>query len=199
VQIHEKCWTCGYSWKDDVVPGTHTITTCGQCGEVIKRYYGLEDSKAYDVYLGGAMGGRLVSDVLAERAEAAMYCRSAGLTYYDPAEDEGLNFMEPTSLIPTNYNLAQMDQFVRKDDEAIDQARMFVNLTGDRVSDGTGWEMGRAYYQNRSKVILVAPQRYSLTLVGFSNIKAFYVARSIREAINQCFLLKKLGAHNAAC
>lgn len=145
----------------------------------------------HDVYIGGAMGGRLVSEVLAERMAAKTLLREAGLSYYDPAEDEGLQAMPIHSRISLNYTLAKMEQFVKKDDFNVDHSRIFLNLTGDMKSDGTSWEMGRAFYLNRSPIIMVSPLRAEKQLIQFSNIKALYLARTVAEAVNQCQIVKR--------
>ncbi len=147
--------------------------------------------KRFDIYIAGAMGGRTVGAVLSERKEAAMYCREFGLTFYDPAADENLDRCDPGALISTTYTLALMEKYVKKDDKNLDLCRYLVNLTGDSRSDGSSWEMGRAYYRNHTPIILVAPLRAEGQLMQFSNLKAMYIARTIKEAIRQVKILKE--------
>lgn len=134
------------------------------------------------VYLAGAMSSRVIQDVLTERFEAAAACNHAGLDWYDPAESEGLERLDPAHDIPINYDRKTMAAFVRKDEAALDKCDVLLNLTADRASDGTAWEMARAYYKLHIPIVLVSPARVAGKLTNFSSIKADAVFATVEEA-----------------
>lgn len=133
----------------------------------------------FTVYLAGAMGGRLGQEVLDERAAARKACEDAGLEVIDPAEHEDI---DPLKMVDLRMSLVTMKNFVAKDEFAIRQSNALLVLTGDRVSDGTSWEMGLAHYELHIPVVLVAPKRAASELVGFSNIKADAIFSTVEDA-----------------
>lgn len=126
----------------------------------------------FDIYLAGAMGGRTVHDVWNERCIARICCEKLGLTYYDPAEDEGVYKWPKNQIISTEYSRAKMQKFVSKDLTNVSECRAVLNLTGDRLSDGTAWEMAYAAFYRHIPVYVVSPRRKSGELMGFTNILA---------------------------
>lgn len=126
----------------------------------------------WDVYLAGAMHGRRVGDVLMERTLAKAFCKLYGLTYYCPAEDEGLNLLPRDAIIDLKPNLERMKWYVEKDDRHLDQCRVLLVLTGDRASSGTAWEMARMFYKCKRPIILVAPKMDRGELTNFTTIKS---------------------------
>lgn len=134
----------------------------------------------FDVYLAGAMHMRLGKDVLAERLNAKNICKSLGLTYYDPAEDE---LIRPNELIDGKPNRRRMAWYVRKDDRHIDQCRALMILTGDSASSGTLWEAGRMFYKNHRPIVAVAPRMCDGLLANFTTIKADKLCRSQKQAL----------------
>lgn len=134
----------------------------------------------YSVYLAGAMHHRLGKDVLAERANAKSICKSIGLTYYDPAEDE---MIKPNELIDAKPSRRRMAWYVRKDDRHVDQCRALLILTGDNASSGTLWEAGRMFYRNRRPIVAVAPRMCDGLLANFTTIKADRLCRSQKQAL----------------
>lgn len=134
------------------------------------------------VYLAGAMGSRIIKDVLTERHEAVSACKKVGLDWYDPAESEGLEKLDVTRDIPINYDRKTMERFVRKDEKALDRCSVLLHLTADRLSDGSSWEMARAYYWLHIPIVLVSPLRASGKLMSFSSIKADAIFAIVEEA-----------------
>ncbi len=134
------------------------------------------------VYLAGAMGSRPIKDVLSERAAAKAACIENGLSYYDPADSEGLESENPNTDIPINYDVLTMAHFVSKDESALDTCDVLLHLTGDRFSDGSSWEMARAYYKLKIPIVLVSPERFQKRLMGFTNIKANAIFPTVEEA-----------------
>jgi nucleoside 2-deoxyribosyltransferase len=147
---------------------------------------------SYDVYLAGAMTGRKVKDVLAERHHAHQVLRDAGLTYYCPAADEGLEILDQDAVISTSYDFDKMKAYVKKDLAAVAASRAVIHLSGDRISDGAIWEMGFAVYHRQIPVILVAPNRQMGKTMGFSNVLADAICYNVEEAVIE--LKKRLEA-----
>jgi len=131
------------------------------------------------VYLAGAMGGRLGSEVLTERAHATQVLEENGVEVYDPAAGEGI---DPALPVDLQMSYLQMKNFVAKDEFAIRNSHVLLVLTGDRSSEGTAWEMGLAHFELGIPVVLVAPKRASGQLMGFSNIKADAIFATVEEA-----------------
>lgn len=140
--------------------------------------------KSYDVYLAGAMHGRTVGDVLDERDLAQRLCRLYGLTFYDPAYDEGLDKLPRNFVIDMRPNINRMKWYVKKDDTNLDRCKTLLVLTGDTSSSGTGWEMGRAYYKLRIPIFAVAPKMHHGYLVNFTTVKATVLAETTEKAIS---------------
>lgn len=134
----------------------------------------------WDVYLAGAMHGRLGIDVLREREIAARICRDIGLTYYDPAADEDV---DPQEIIDAKPDLKQMAWYVRKDDRHIDQCRTLLLLTGDTASSGSLWECGRMIYRNHRPIVVVAPKMAAGQLANFTTIKATFLCSTYAEGL----------------
>lgn len=135
------------------------------------------------VYLSGKMGGLIVGDVLSSRAEAKYHCDRFGLGYYDPADSEGLERLDPAAKIDLSIDYVTMSGFVRKDETNLDKCTVCLVLTGDTPSDGTWWEMARAYYYLKIPIVMVAPKRLHETLMGFSNVKLNYFFETTEAAI----------------
>lgn len=135
------------------------------------------------VYLSGKMGGLVVADVLASRGEAKYHCERFGLEYYDPADSEGLECLHPSSKIDLAVDHYTMGQYVEKDESNLDKCTVCLVLTGDTPSDGTWWEMARAYYHLKIPIVMVAPRRLHEQLMGFSNIKLQYFFDTTEAAI----------------
>jgi nucleoside 2-deoxyribosyltransferase len=131
------------------------------------------------VYLAGRMGGRLGKEVLEERARARKACRSSGLAYIDPAQNENVDPNKPVDL---RMDYVTMKNFVAKDEYAIRNCDALLVLTGDTPSEGTGWEMGLAHFELGIPVVMVAPKRVAGSLMGFSNIKADAILPTVEEA-----------------
>ncbi len=137
----------------------------------------------YDVYLAGAMHGRRVCDVLTERQVAKDYCDYYKLSYYDPAGDEGLEKLNPESLITSCPTVEVMRHYVAKDDANLDRCRVLLVLTGDINSSGTAWEMARQYYKNKRPIFLVSKLHLEGQIVNFTSIKAGNIHSSIPIAV----------------
>ncbi len=137
----------------------------------------------YDVYIAGAMHGREVGTVLAERRRASEYLKQYELSFYDPAADEGLEGLEDTTIIDAKPNEQLMRHYVKKDDRHVDQSRYLLVLTGDLSTSGTAWEMGRHFYRNGRPIVLVSPKRFNGRLVNFTSIKAYKICESLPEAV----------------
>lgn len=140
----------------------------------------------FDVYLAGAMHGRLGRDVLNEREAARSICKDLGIRAYDPAEDEVIH---SSQVIDAKPNLRRMRWFVNKDFRNLDQCRAIMVLTGDRSSSGTAWEMARMYFKYKRPIILVAPKMYDRELVNFTTILATRVCPTQLQAFR---VLKRL-------
>lgn len=138
----------------------------------------------YSVYIAGAMHNRYVGEVLAERDRAKRYCETYDLTYYDPAESEGLENLEGESLIDIAPSIELMEEYVLKDEHNLDKCRALLVLTGDTNSAGVLWECARAYYLLNIPIFLVAPKMSRLELVNFTTIKADFICASQEEAIS---------------
>jgi len=137
----------------------------------------------YDLYIAGAMHGRPVNLVQQERAIATYFCRLSGLSYYDPAADEGLHLLAPHDTIDLVPNVRLMKHYVRKDDANLDKCRYLLVLTGDLSTSGTSWEMARHHYRNHRPIVLVSPKRCAGDLVNFTNIKAPQFFVTIEDAV----------------
>lgn len=135
------------------------------------------------VYLSGKMGGLIVRDVLAMRAKAVELCKKLGLSWYDPAASEGLEALDPDGKIDLSIDYNTMVEYVRKDDGNLDSCTVVLVLTGDTCSDGTWWEMARAYYMLSIPIVLVAPKRATGELMGFSNVKTPYIFETLEGAL----------------
>jgi len=133
----------------------------------------------YDVYIAGAMHGRMGFEVLDERDLAKYYCRLFGLTYYDPAEDEKIDRFK---IVDANPNLELMRHYVEKDERNLDKCRGMLVLTGDKSTSGTAWEMARMYYKNCRPIVAVAPRIAKGQLTNFTAVK-IYAYETIREAV----------------
>ena len=134
----------------------------------------------FDVYLAGAMHGRLGRDVLTERENARNICKDLGLKAYDPSEDENVR---PHIVIDSKPDIRRMKWFVKKDFKNLDKCKAIVVLTGDRASAGTAWEMARMYFRHRRPIVLVAPRMYDRTLVNFSTILATKICATQLSAL----------------
>lgn len=137
----------------------------------------------YDVYLAGAMTGRKVKDVLFERAEAKALMSAYNLTWYDPADNEGLEDKDGEVLISNAFDEPRMKKYVSKDLAAVAQSKAVLNITGDLASDGTSWEMGFATFHRFIPVHLVAPQRFSGAKMSFTNILVDGIHETLGEAV----------------
>jgi hypothetical protein len=139
----------------------------------------------FDVYLAGAMHGRKVKDVIEERKHAKWVCDLFEVTYYDPAADEGLDQMDPDDIIDLKPDLHTMRGYVDKDDSFVDQCQFLLVLTGDKSSSGTGWEMGRMFYQNHRSIYIVAPKMAQGLLTNFTTVKATKMFLGVEKAVDQ--------------
>jgi nucleoside 2-deoxyribosyltransferase len=137
----------------------------------------------YDVYIAGAMHGRSVGEVLAERSRAKYFCKLNGLVYYDPSEDEHLDGLSPDTTIDSKPNIQRMQWYVEKDERAIDKCAMLLVLTGDKSSSGTAWEMGRMHFLNKRPVVVIAPKMVAGKLTNFTTIKATKIFSTQEAAI----------------
>lgn len=137
----------------------------------------------HDIYLAGAMTGRRIRDVLLERAEAKALLSAYGLSWYDPADDEGLEDMDQEAFISNAFDKDRMKKYVSKDLLAVSQSRAVLNLTGDMASDGTAWEQAYAIFHRFIPVHLVAPIRLSGSKMGFTNILVDGLHENLQEAI----------------
>lgn len=135
---------------------------------------------AYDVYLAGAMHGRLGRDVLTERENARSICRQLGLRYYCPAEDEAV---KPHAIIDKKPSLKRMKWYVKKDFKHLDQCRTILILTGDSSSAGTMWEATRMYFKWRRPIVLVAPRMFDRQLVNFTTVLATKICATQLSAL----------------
>lgn len=124
----------------------------------------------HKVYLSGKMGGLTSGEVQEMRAQAKFHCNRLGLGYYDPAEHEALP-KDLTRTIDMGVTEGQMRTYVESDEGALDHCTSILVMTGDAPSDGTWWEMARAYYRLHIPIVMVAPRRLRGSLMGFSNIK----------------------------
>jgi hypothetical protein len=139
----------------------------------------------FDVYLAGSMTGRKIKDVLQERANAHYILKAYGLTYYDPASDEGLENLDPNTVICNAFDRPQMEKFVKKDLAAIAQCKALLNITGDLPSEGTDWEMAYATFYRIIPIVLVAPKRHSGARMSFTNILVNGCFETLEEAVQE--------------
>jgi hypothetical protein len=115
--------------------------------------------------------------------EARRICDRLGLGYFDPAEREGLYDMPTDKLIDMGVDRRTMEDFVYEDEKGLDGCTCILVLTGDTPSDGAWWEMGKAYFQLKIPVVMVAPKRDREEIMGFSNIKVPHIFSTIEGAL----------------
>ena len=139
--------------------------------------------RKFDIYLAGAMHGRTVGEVLAERSRAKLFCEFYGLSYYDPAEDEGLQNLPLDHIIDMKPDLHRMAGYVTKDELNLSKCRSILVLTGDRSSSGTGWEMGMSFWKLKIPISIVAPNMVRGKLVNFTTIKVDYISLTTEGAV----------------
>jgi hypothetical protein len=138
----------------------------------------------YDIYIAGSMTGRKIGQVLLERAETKALLSAYGLTYYDPAENEGLEKHEDMNDIISNaFDLPKMQEFVKKDLSAVANSRAVLNINGDLSSEGALWEMAFATYHRFISVHIVAPQRLSQAKMTFTNVLVTKIHETLQEAV----------------
>lgn len=136
-----------------------------------------------DIYLAGSMTGRKVSQVLLERAEAKALLSAYGLTWYDPADNEGLEELEGDAIISNAFDLPKMKKFVTKDLAAVANSRAVLNINGDMSSEGALWEMAFAVFHRFVPVHIVAPQRVIQAKMTFTNILVDGLHETLQEAV----------------
>lgn len=134
----------------------------------------------FRVYMAGKMGGRLGSEVMAERAIAAELLEGADIEAIDPAANENVR---PDQIIDLKMDYVTMKNFVAKDEYAIRTCGALLILTGDTPSEGTGLEFGLAL-QLGIPVVMVSPKRVRGELMGFWNIKASAIFSTVEEAVD---------------
>ena len=137
----------------------------------------------WDVYLAGSMTGRTIAQVLTERSNARHWLDVAGLTYYDPAEDEDLDKLQYNTIISNAFNKKKMKSYVSKDFAAISECKTILNLTGDLPSEGSTWEMAYAVLYRRIPVHLIAPERRKGAKMTFTNILVDGLHKDLKSAI----------------
>lgn len=137
----------------------------------------------YDVYIAGSMTGRKVGDVLAEREQAKALLSAYGLTFYCPADDEGLEGLSEATIISNAFDRPRMQRYVTKDLGAVSRSRSVLHLNGDMSSDGCSWEIAFAVFHRFIPVFLVAPQRVSGEKMGFTNILVDGLYNNLQEAV----------------
>jgi hypothetical protein len=135
------------------------------------------------VYLSGKMGGLPVREIVKSRLKARILCEQFGMSYFDPAEREGLYEMPGNQVIDMAIDRKTMADFVKADEAGLDKCSCVLVLTGDTPSDGAWWEMARAYYHLRIPVVMVAPKRVARRIMGFSNVKLSHIFSTIEEAV----------------
>lgn len=140
--------------------------------------------KTYGCYIAGAMHSRPVGEVVAEREKAKALCDLYEVSYYDPAEDEGLERFGPGELIDAKPNIELMQHYVWKDESHLEQCQAILVLTGDKASSGTLWECAKAYYELNIPIFLVAPKMAKGELVNFTTIKADFICETQEEAVS---------------
>jgi len=126
------------------------------------------------------MGWRLGAEVLQERYNAANICEDYELMAVDPATTENI---DPLALVDLKMDYVTMKAFVAKDEYAIRTCNALLVLTGDTPSEGTGLEFGLAL-ELGIPVVLVSPKRVSGELMGFWNVKASAIFKTVDEAVN---------------
>lgn len=137
----------------------------------------------YDVYIAGAMTGRKVGDVLAEREQAKVLLSAYGLTHYCPADDEGLEGLPYDTIISNAFDRPKMHKYVTKDLAAVAESRSVLHLNGDMSSDGCSWEMAFAVFHRFIPVFLVSPLRVSGEKMSFTNILVDGMYNNLQEAV----------------
>lgn len=137
-----------------------------------------------DVYIAGSMTGRKIGSVLLERAETKALLSAYGLTYYDPAENEGLELHEDMNDIISNaFDLPKMTEFVKKDLNAVAHSRAVLNINGDLASEGALWEQAFATYHRFIPVVIVAPLRCTGEKMTFTNVLVTKMVPTLQEAV----------------
>ena len=137
----------------------------------------------YDVYIAGSMTGRKIQDILFERAETKALLSAYGLSWYDPAEGEGLEEQDSNAVVSNAFDFPKMESFVKKDLAAVAASRSVLNINGDMSSEGALWEMAFATYYRFIPVFLVAPLRVSGAKMTFTNVLATAMYGTLQEAV----------------
>jgi hypothetical protein len=137
----------------------------------------------YDIYICLAMTGRKVREVLLDCAETKALLSAYGLSFYCPADDEGLEKLDPESVISNAFDEERMRRYVTKDLAAVGNSRALLNVTGDRQSDGCLWEMAFATFHRFIPVHIVAPQRVTKAKMSFTNILVDRCHETLGEAV----------------
>jgi len=137
----------------------------------------------YSVYIAGSMTGRKIKDVLFERAETKALLSAYGLTWYDPADNEGLEAKNGEDVISNAFDLPRMKSFVSKDLAAVSHSRAVLNINGDLASEGATWEMSFAVYHRFIPVHIVAPKRLSGAKMTFTNVLVDGIHATLNDAI----------------
>ena len=130
------------------------------------------------VYLAGKMGNRVVKDVLKERKAAVKLCRKHGFMPVDPGYSEAKDWKGYR--ISDSMSVSKMRKYVEKDLQLVRRSDALIVLT-EEASDGTSYEKCYAKFMGLP-VVIVAPNRCSGKLMGFSNI-LFHCEPTIEKAI----------------
>jgi hypothetical protein len=149
-----------------------------------RRHFAMSSAQdKTDIYLAGSMTGRKVSQVLFERAEAKALLSAYGLTWYDPADGEGLEEMAGDAIISNAFDLPKMKKFVSKDLAAVANSRAVLNINGDMGSEGALWEMAFAVFHRFIPVHIVAPLRVSMSKMTFTNVLVDGLHENLQSAV----------------
>ena len=121
-------------------------------------------------YLAGKMSNRYVVDVKSERADATKALAKYNIHSVDPAAAESkLWGTHKYAKISTKFRRKVMLAMVNQDLWLIRRCDCLIVLTGDGCSEGTQTEM--LYAKSIGiPVVVVAPERYRGTLMGWNNI-----------------------------
>jgi len=133
----------------------------------------------YDVYLGGAITGRSPLAVTVERTKAKELCKKYNVRYYDPAEHEFVGIGKTVDVRPTRKRLKW---YIPRDKKAVKESKFFLNITGDTLSSGTGWEMGWAKDYKRH-IVLVAPEMANGEITNFTTVLVDKICYTTEDAI----------------
>jgi len=137
----------------------------------------------FRTYLSGSMGGRSVDAVRQERAIAISKLAKAGIFAVDPAASEKKLWGRKTkSKITLQFPESIINAFVIQDLWLIRRCDALIVMTGDTPSDGTWWEMAYAKMIG-IPVIMVAPQRATKSLIGWSNIQVTDIVEDLDHAV----------------